>query len=71
MQSPGHFMAITNRIMTTRNPLHIYLNASVITSNEFEEIKQWCKKNNCNYYLVGLIEFFDEKTKTAFLMRWA
>jgi len=70
MKLPGYFMSITDRTMGTQNPLQIYLNASVITSNEFEEIKQWCNVNDCRYSLVGLVEFPDDQSKTLFLLRW-
>ena len=70
MKLPGYFMSITDRTMGAQNPLQIYLNASVITSNEFEEIKQWCNVNDCRYSLVGLVEFPDDQSKTLFLLRW-
>lgn len=65
-------MAVSDRIIAdTNNPLLIFLNASVLTNHELAEIEQWCRSNGCRYYLVGMVMFPDEKTKTLFIMRWA
>lgn len=71
MKLPGRFMAVSDRIIAdTNNPLLIFLNASVITNHELAEIEQWCKANDCCYYLVGMVRFPDEKSKMAFFLRW-
>jgi len=50
----------------------VTLNATRISSQEFDAIEAWCRaRNNCTYYTAGVVVFGHSAALTEFFLRWS
>lgn len=43
----------------------------LITDHEVLEIKDWCRKNDCTYYSIGVVKFCNHQTTAMFVLKWS
>jgi hypothetical protein len=50
----------------------VTLNATKISSQEFDAIETWCRsRSSCRYYTIGIVVFDNSAALTEFLLKWS